>query len=45
MNLRDHQKECINNIKLHFNKNENKALIKMFCGSGLYSYRLVETKE
>jgi superfamily II DNA or RNA helicase len=33
MNLRNHQFECINNIKLHF-QNDNKALIKMFCGSG-----------
>ena len=33
MDLRKHQIECINNIKLHF-KNENSAFIKMFCGSG-----------
>ena len=33
MDLRKHQIECINNIKLHF-ENENRALIKMFCGSG-----------
>ena len=33
MDLRKHQIECINNIKLHF-ENENSALIKMFCGSG-----------
>ena len=33
MDLRKHQVECINNIKLHF-ENEKSALIKMFCGSG-----------
>ena len=33
MELRKHQKECINNIKAHF-EDDNKALIKMFCGSG-----------
>src|SRR5436189_226361 len=33
MELRNHQKECIESINTHFN-NENKALIKMFCGSG-----------
>ena len=33
MDLRKHQIECINNINLHF-ENENNALIKMFCGSG-----------
>jgi predicted helicase len=33
MNLREHQQECMKNIKLHF-EIENKALIKMFCGSG-----------
>jgi superfamily II DNA or RNA helicase len=33
MNLRNHQIECVDNIKLHF-QNDNKALIKMFCGSG-----------
>ena len=33
MDLRNHQKQCIDNIHLHF-ENENKALIKMFCGSG-----------
>jgi superfamily II DNA or RNA helicase len=31
--LRKHQVECIDNIKSHF-ENDNKALIKMFCGSG-----------
>ena len=31
--LRKHQVECIDNIKSHF-ENNNKALIKMFCGSG-----------
>jgi len=35
LNLRKHQIECIDNIKLHFqNDYNNKALIKMFCGSG-----------
>jgi superfamily II DNA or RNA helicase len=33
MDLRENQKECIDKIKKHFEK-ENKALIKMFCGSG-----------
>jgi predicted helicase len=33
MDLRNHQKQCIDNINLHF-ESENKALIKMFCGSG-----------
>jgi superfamily II DNA or RNA helicase len=33
MKLRDHQKECIKLINEHFKVN-NKALIKMFCGSG-----------
>ena len=33
MELKKHQKECINKIENHF-KNENKGLIKMFCGSG-----------
>jgi len=33
MELYKHQKDCINNINEHF-KNENKGLIKMFCGSG-----------
>jgi len=33
MELRKHQKDCIDKINTHF-KNENKALIKMFCGSG-----------
>jgi|LakMenEpi03Aug12_release.lakeMendotaPanAssembly.Ray.scaffolds.fasta_scaffold2378729_1 hypothetical protein len=46
MDLRYHQKQCIDNIKIHFDtSNDSKALIKMFCGSGLYSQRLVETKE
>ena len=33
MELRKNQKDCINNIRNHF-INDNKALIKMFCGSG-----------
>lgn len=33
MELRTHQKQCVNIIKTHF-KTNNKALIKMFCGSG-----------
>lgn len=33
MNLRPHQIQCVNNIKTHF-ENENRALIKMFCGAG-----------
>jgi superfamily II DNA or RNA helicase len=33
MDLRENQKECIEKIKINFEK-ENKALIKMFCGSG-----------
>ena len=33
MKLRKHQVECFDNIKNHF-KDDNKALIKMFCGSG-----------
>lgn len=33
MELRPHQIECVDKIKEHL-KNENKALIKMFCGSG-----------
>ena len=33
MDLRPHQKECVNKIRTHF-ENENKALIKMFCGAG-----------
>ena len=33
MELRNHQQTCLNNIITHF-KNENKGLIKMFCGSG-----------
>ena len=33
LELRNHQKECVNNIDLHFGEN-NKGLIKMFCGSG-----------
>jgi superfamily II DNA or RNA helicase len=33
MDLRPHQKECIKSINKHFKKS-NKALIKMFCGSG-----------
>ena len=33
MELRSHQTECVNRIRTHF-KNENRALVKMFCGSG-----------
>ena len=33
MNLRQHQIECIDKIDVHF-KNDDKALIKMFYGSG-----------
>ena len=33
MKLRLHQTECVDRIRTHF-ENENKALIKMFCGSG-----------
>jgi len=33
MEFRNNQLECINKIENHF-ENENKALIKMFCGSG-----------
>ena len=33
MTLRTHQSECINKIEQHFEL-ENRALIKMFCGSG-----------
>ncbi len=33
MQLRKHQLECIDKINKHF-QNENKGLIKMFCGSG-----------
>ena len=33
LELRNHQKECVNHIDLHFGEN-NKGLIKMFCGSG-----------
>ena len=33
MNLRDHQKKCIESIDNHFTI-ENRALVKMFCGSG-----------
>jgi superfamily II DNA or RNA helicase len=33
MKLREHQKNCLNNIDNHF-KTENNGLIKMFCGSG-----------
>ena len=33
MKLRQHQINCIEKIDEHF-KNENKALVKMFCGSG-----------
>ena len=33
MELRKHQSECIDSIKEHFT-NENKALVKMFCGAG-----------
>ena len=32
--LREHQNECVNNIRSHFNEDEKRALIKMFCGSG-----------
>jgi len=35
IDLREHQKECVNNITKHFeNDSNNKALIKMFCGAG-----------
>ena len=48
LNLKKHQIECIDNIKLHFeNDYNNKALIKMFCGSGksfiIYHYLLEYT--
>lgn len=33
MELRKHQLECVHKIKEHFD-NEDKALIKMFCGAG-----------
>lgn len=33
MDLRPHQIECVDKIRTHF-ENENKALIKMFCGAG-----------
>jgi predicted helicase len=33
MELREHQKTCINNISNHFESND-RGLIKMFCGSG-----------
>ena len=33
MELREHQKECVDKIREHF-ADDNKALIKMFCGAG-----------
>ncbi len=33
MELREHQKICINNISYHFELND-RGLVKMFCGSG-----------
>ena len=34
MKLRPHQIKCISAIDSHIKKNENVALVKMFCGSG-----------
>ena len=34
MKLRPHQIDCISAIDSHIKKNENVALVKMFCGSG-----------
>ena len=34
MELKTHQKECINNIKKIYDDDEKNGLIKMFCGSG-----------
>ena len=35
MELREHQKECVDKIREHF-VDDNKALIKMFCGVLLF---------